>query len=107
MQARSITALALSIAASFPLTAIADVTLDGRTATPDAITRIAQGEAVRITPEAHERVRQSHQLLLDAARQGQQIYGLTVGVGENKDREMVDASGQLTPDVIDASRRFN
>lgn len=107
MQARSITALALSIAASCPLIAVADVTLDGRTATPESITRIAQGEPVRITPAARERVRQSHQLLLDAARQGQQIYGLTVGVGENKDREMVDASGQLTPAVIEASRRFN
>lgn len=107
MQARTITAFALSIAASCPVSAIADVTLDGRTATPEAITRIARGEAVRIAPEAHERVRQSHQLLLDAARHGQQIYGLTVGVGENKDREMVDASGQLTPAVIDASRRFN
>lgn len=107
MQARTITALALSIAASCPLNAAADVTLDGRTVTPETITRIAHGEAVRITPEARERVRQSHQLLLDAARQGQQIYGLTVGVGENKDREMVDASGQLTPAVIEASRRFN
>lgn len=107
MQARTITALALSIAASCPPSAIADVALDGRSATPETITRIAQGESVRITPEARERVRQSHQLLLDAARQGQQIYGLTVGVGENKDREMVDASGQLTPEVIDASRRFN
>ncbi len=107
MQARTITALVLSIAASCPLSANADVELDGRSATPETITRIAQGEPVRIAPEARERVRQSHQLLLDAARQGQQIYGLTVGVGENKDREMVDASGQLTPAVIAASRRFN
>ena len=107
MQARTITALALSIAASCPLAAIASVELDGRYVTPEAIARIAQGEPALIAPAARERVRQSHQLLLDAARQGQQIYGLTVGVGENKDREMVDARGQLTPEVIDASRRFN
>lgn len=107
MQARTITALALSIAASCPLSANADVELDGRNVTPEAIARIAHGEPVRITSAARERVAQSHKLLLDAARQGQQIYGLTVGVGENKDREMVDASGQLTPAVIDASRRFN
>jgi len=35
------------------------------------------------------------------------IYGLTVGVGLNKDRAMVDVHGKLTQEVIDASKKFN
>ncbi|TDF67592.1 histidine ammonia-lyase [Cupriavidus sp. L7L] len=87
--------------------AFADVELDGRNATPESIVRIARGESVRISPAARQRVRQAHDVLLDAARAGKQIYGLTVGVGLNKDRSMVDAKGQLTSEIVEASRRFN
>ncbi|MEG0885654.1 MAG: aromatic amino acid lyase, partial [Janthinobacterium sp.] len=73
------------------LPARAEVELDGRHASPESIARIARGETLRIAPAALARVRQSHQVLLDAARSGQKIYGLTVGVGLNKDRDMVDA----------------
>ncbi|KQP35784.1 histidine ammonia-lyase [Pseudorhodoferax sp. Leaf274] len=85
----------------------ADVVLDGRSATPESIARIADGEKVRIDPAALRRVAQAHRVLLEAAQAGQQIYGLTTGVGLNKDRAMVDARGKLSQDIIDASSRFN
>jgi histidine ammonia-lyase len=89
------------------LTGHAAVVLDGKTTTPEMIARIADGESVIVPPEALQRVTQGHELVLEAAMQGQRIYGLTVGVGLNKDRQMVDAQGQLTPEVIAASTRFN
>ncbi|MFK4445843.1 histidine ammonia-lyase [Caballeronia udeis] len=85
----------------------ADVVLDGRSATPEIIAGIADGETVRIAPVAMKRVEDAHTVLLEAAQDGQQIYGLTVGVGLNKDRKMVDAQGKLTQEIIDASGRFN
>jgi histidine ammonia-lyase len=85
----------------------ADVVLDGRSATPEIIASIADGEAVSIAPVAMKRVEAAHAVLLEAAQAGQQIYGLTTGVGENKDRSMVDAKGKLTQEIIDASGRFN
>jgi len=85
----------------------ADVVLDGRSATPETIAGIADGEFVRIAPVAMKRVEDAHTVLLEAAQDGQQIYGLTVGVGLNKDRKMVDAQGKLTQEIIDASGRFN
>lgn len=89
------------------LPARAEVELDGRHASPESIARIARGETLRIAPAALARVRQSHAVLLAGARAGQKIYGLTVGVGLNKDRDMVDAHGQLSADIVAASRRFN
>lgn len=102
------TALYVIIAAIFlhAAPARADVTLDGKSATPESIAAIAQGQPVKIAPEALKRVEQAHRVLLQAAAEGQTIYGLTVGVGLNKDRAMVDAHGKLTEEVIEASRRF-
>ncbi|MGH8781638.1 HAL/PAL/TAL family ammonia-lyase [Paraburkholderia sp.] len=85
----------------------AAVTLDGKSATPEMIASIATGDEVVIAPAGARRVAKGYDLLLDAATQGQRIYGLTVGVGMNKDRQMVDAQGKLTPEVIEASMRFN
>nr|WP_240057405.1 aromatic amino acid ammonia-lyase [Paraburkholderia azotifigens] len=89
------------------LTCHASVVLDGKATTPEMIERIADGESVIVPREALFRVDQGHGLMLEAAAQGQRIYGLTVGVGLNKDRQMVDAQGQLTTEVIAASKRFN
>jgi histidine ammonia-lyase len=89
------------------LSCYAAVTFDGRSATPEAIARVANGESVDVPASALARVAKGHDVLLAAAADGQSIYGLTVGVGLNKDRQMVDAKGQLTPEVINASMRFN
>lgn len=83
------------------------VQLDGHSITPAIIAQVADGEPVTVSAEARKRVGQGHEVLLEAARRGQKIYGLTVGVGLNKDREMVDIHGQLSQAVIDASRQFN
>lgn len=88
---------------SFTLAAV----LDGHSITPRIIAQVADGEPVSVAPAALKRVEQGHQVLIEAAQHGQKIYGLTVGVGLNKDRSMVDIHGRLSQDVIDASRLFN
>lgn len=87
--------------------ALADVTLNGRDTTPEMIVRVAKGEKVIVPPESLEKVSKAFDILLQGAREGQEIYGLTVGVGWNKDRKMVDAKGELTPELLEASRHFN
>ena len=84
----------------------ADVTLTGHNATPEQIAAIADGERVQIAAEAMRQVEKAHKVLVQAAAEGQMIYGLTVGVGLNKDRTFVNAKGELTQEVIDASRKF-
>jgi histidine ammonia-lyase len=83
------------------------VQLDGRSITPAMIVRVAGGEAVRVASSALKQVTRAHAVLLKAAANGQEIYGLTVGVGKNKDHVVVDAKGTLTPQTIGASRLFN
>ncbi len=92
-----------------PVTArrAAAIVLDGSSMTPALLRRIAGGEPVRLGRGVMERVMRAHAALLMSASRGQPIYGLTVGVGQNKDRTMLAAKGQLTPEMIDASRRFN
>jgi len=92
---------------SYSSLSLATVTLDGHSITPAQISSVAAGEQVAIAPAALARVKQANQVLIDAAQNGQKIYGLTVGVGLNKDRPMVDVHGKLTQEVIDASRAFN
>jgi len=97
----------LLVAACVPVTCLqAEVTLDGRTATPERITAIAQGESVKIAPAAMKQAEDAFRVLCKAAGEGQMIYGLTVGVGLNKDRKFVDAKGDLTQEIIDASSKF-
>ena len=40
-------------------------------------------------------------------KNGREIYGLTVGVGLNKDHKVLSANGELSDEVKAASRRFN
>ena len=86
----------LSIAAMLALSLSAsDITLDGKGVTPQEIARIANGAKVKIDDAAMQKVKKAHEILLSAAKDGQKIYGLTVGVGLNKDRSFVDAKGNL------------
>ena len=84
----------------------AEVTLDGKSATPEIISAIAGGEAIKVAPAAMKTAEEAFKVLCKAAGEGQTIYGLTVGVGLNKDRKFVDAKGDLTPEVIEASSKF-
>ena len=92
---------------SYSKVGLSAVTLDGHSITPAIIASVADGEAVAISPAATARVEKAHQVLIEAAQNGQKIYGLTVGVGLNKDRPMVDVHGKLTDEVIAASKKFN
>lgn len=84
------------------------VVLDGHHLTPNEVVAIARDSAeVVIDKTALERVRRSHEMLLLAARHGQAIYGLTVGVGLNKDQQMVNVEGKLSEAVIQRSKVFN
>ena len=94
------TMLALNLSAS-------DITLDGKDVTPQEIAQIANGAKVKIDDAAMQKVKKAHEILLSAAKDGQKIYGLTVGVGLNKDRSFVDAKGNLDAEVIEASTKFN
>lgn len=49
----------------------------------------------------------SHKLVMASAAKGQAVYGLTVGVGLNKDQKLFTADGKLSPEVLEASRAFN
>lgn len=86
----------------------APVTLDGLQLTSEQVVEIASHNAlVTIAPDAAQRVLSSHRLLMEAAAQGQGIYGLTVGVGLNKDQQMVTMDGGLSPEVLELSEVFN
>ena len=60
-----------------------------------------------ISKKAMKQVTDSNRLVMAAARAGVEIYGLTVGVGLNKDHHLFDAKGDLTPEVRKASIEFN
>ncbi|MDY3115318.1 MAG: aromatic amino acid ammonia-lyase [Sutterella sp.] len=94
--------LALMSASTF-----ATVTLDGHHLTQEQAWAIANGESVEIAPEAMKLVTDSFELMMTAARQGAEIYGLTVGVGLNKDHQLFDARGELTDTAKAASVAFN
>lgn len=86
----------------------ATVTLDGKHLTQADAWAIARGEAqVEIAPAALKHVADSHKLVMAAAVSGKPVYGLTVGVGLNKDRSLFKADGSLSDEVLTASRNFN
>lgn len=85
----------------------ATVVLDGKNISTQDIVKIANGDKVEIDKSALARVEKSHEILLNAAKDGQKIYGLTVGVGLNKDKSFVNAKGDLSNEVIEASTKFN
>ncbi|WP_375559770.1 histidine ammonia-lyase [Bernardetia sp. OM2101] len=82
--------------------------LDGKSLTPKQVLQVAKNEVkVEVSPAAQEKVERAQEFLMLAARKGHKIYGLTVGVGQNKDKKMLDAQGNLTKEVIEASQKFN
>ena len=88
--------------------------LDGRTLTPETlVTASREGWAIEVPREAWDRVTLSHQILIEAAKNCQKIYGLTTGVGANKDRSEFDCNsflgedGELSDETIADSKVFN
>lgn len=87
--------------------AMSTVVLDGKHLSQDDAWAVANGEDITIDPEAFKHLTNSYELVMDAARNGAEIYGLTVGVGLNKDHQLFDAKGELTDVAKKASIDFN
>lgn len=79
----------LSLVAVLALGLEASVLLDGTSFDTAKISAIAKGEDVKISKQALDKAQKSYNELLNAAKSGVKIYGLTVGVGLNKDRDML------------------
>ncbi|MGO2438316.1 MAG: HAL/PAL/TAL family ammonia-lyase [Serratia proteamaculans] len=107
MPGKLVLSLLAALTLGYSQLGLAIVTLDGHSITPQMIANVADGEAVAVAPAAIKRVTMSHKVLIEAAQNGLKIYGLTVGVGLNKDGPMVDVHGKLTQEVVDASKKFN
>jgi histidine ammonia-lyase len=73
----------------------------------DIIEVARHGKSVEISPKARARVATTFEVVLAAARANLPVYGLTTGVGWNKDKEALKAAEALDPDLMAASQRFN
>ena len=88
--------------------------LDGASLQPETLVAAARhGAAVTVSDRAWQRVRDANAILLKAAAQDQKIYGLTTGVGANKDQSELSGRSLFTPDgriaeqAMITSRHFN
>ena len=93
--------------------------LNGQPLTSAQILDVARdGRRVEITAAAHARVASAFQIVLAAARARQPVYGLTTGVGWNKDKKVLGPTKEggvspnaepppLDPELLAASHRFN
>ncbi|WP_420833509.1 HAL/PAL/TAL family ammonia-lyase [Shewanella pneumatophori] len=102
----ALTTLALALTAGQAMAADT-VVLDGKSLTQEQAWQIADGAKVKIAAQSATALVKSHELLMEAARLGKPVYGLTVGVGLNKDHHLFDANGELSPEVMKASKSFN
>ncbi len=105
-----VVALTTMTALAFNQAAVAEsqyVVLDGKHVSPADIDAIADGAYVAVDSKAKQRVDDSFDVLLEAAKTGQKIYGFTVGVGWNKDRSFVNPEGDISPELIKSSIDFN
>lgn len=75
---------------------------------PEAVYGVAHHHAtVLLDPQALERVHRSHGVVMQALRNNQPVYGLTLGVGWNKDRP-VFLPAEVTEDALcEHSRHHN
>jgi histidine ammonia-lyase len=64
-------------------------------------------KSVEISTKARARVATTFEIVLAAARANLPVYGLTTGVGWNKDKEALKEAEALDPDLMAASQRFN
>lgn len=102
----ALTTLALTLSVG-QATAADTITLDGQHLTQEQAWEIADGAKVKIAPQSATALVKAHELLMEAARLGKPVYGLTVGVGLNKDHKLFAANGELSPEVMKASKSFN
>ncbi|WP_454686599.1 HAL/PAL/TAL family ammonia-lyase [Agrobacterium leguminum] len=109
----------LSIATAFAIVGLAASnaraehwSIDGQSLTVEQVVGLARdGNAkITLTESAGKRIAEGFDLVMEAALQGKAVYGLTVGVGWNKDRPvfaMKDGKRVLDDDLLKLSRAFN
>lgn len=84
-----------------------DVVLDGHHLSIARTVAVARHNAAVVIPaQVMHRVQRSFNLLLEAAREDKPIYGLTRGVGENKDKTIFKG-GQIDAAARGLSEQFN
>ena len=84
------------------------ITLDGKSLSFEDAMAIARKEhSVQLDKGAMNRLKASFDMVMLAAKGKVPVYGLTTGVGMNKDTPLFDANGELSPEVMKASKRFN
>ena len=86
--------------------------IDGQNLTVEQVVGLARDDSAKITltESADKRIAEGFDLVMEAALQGKAVYGLTVGVGWNKDRPvfaMKDGKRVLDDDLLKLSRAFN
>ncbi|NSX88308.1 aromatic amino acid lyase [Agrobacterium tumefaciens] len=86
--------------------------IDGQNLTVEQVVGLARDDSAKITltESAGKRIAEGFDLVMEAALQGKAVYGLTVGVGWNKDRPvfaMRDGKRVLDDDLLKLSRAFN
>lgn len=86
--------------------------IDGQNLTVEQVVGLARDDSAKITltKSADKRIAEGFDLVMEAALQGKAVYGLTVGVGWNKDRPvfaMKDGKRVLDDDLLKLSRAFN
>ena len=94
------------------------ITIGEEPLTIEQVGRVARGGRVELAPAALTRIRASRAVVDDALASGKAIYGLTTGVGHNKDVRLPDAelrasqmmllmthAGGVGPPAIQAARR--
>ncbi|MBK4217963.1 aromatic amino acid lyase [Paracoccus caeni] len=87
-------------------------TIDGTSLTVEQVVDIARDDAATIAfgQGVDDQISRSFDLVMEAALQGKAVYGLTVGVGWNKDRPvfaMKDGKRVLDDELLNLSRAFN
>jgi len=93
------------------MAATTKVVLDGHSLTIDEVLSVSKGEVeVAISPEAMKQVEAGFAVVMEAALQGKPVYGLTTGVGWNKDKSVFeerDGKKVLSEELLARSREFN
>jgi histidine ammonia-lyase len=83
------------------------IVLNGNNLDMHKVEKILNGAKVKIDESLFPKLEKSFLMLFESARRGKPVYGLTVGVGLNKDQQVLNANGELTAEVLAASRLFN
>ncbi|MDQ4010135.1 MAG: aromatic amino acid lyase [Actinomycetota bacterium] len=113
---RSLLAVAVALAlallrAPAAFAAAPSVELGSERLSVEQVVAVSRANAeVSVPADAMSRVDAGHDLVLKAALQNIPVYGLTVGVGQNKDRPIFkEVNGQrvLSDEVLEVSRQFN